>query len=58
MTDDTSRLQLNRRGFLQSYARSTGTAALFTAVGVSFPDGVFAQGDGPDTTRAVLGFLA
>ncbi|RIY00038.1 nitrate ABC transporter substrate-binding protein [Aureimonas flava] len=49
---------LNRRRFLAGTAASAGTAALFSAIGASFPGGAFAQGAGPETTKAVLGFIA
>ncbi|WP_235919186.1 CmpA/NrtA family ABC transporter substrate-binding protein [Aureimonas psammosilenae] len=34
------------------------TAALFSGLGAAFPRGAFAEGSGPETTRAVLGFIA
>lgn len=46
---------LTRRGLLQSAA---GTAALVSAIRLGFPSGAHAQGSGPETTRAVLGFIA
>ncbi|WP_294643312.1 CmpA/NrtA family ABC transporter substrate-binding protein [uncultured Aureimonas sp.] len=49
---------LNRRRFLLGTAATAGTAALFSAIGASFPGGAFAQGAGPETTKAVLGFIA
>lgn len=51
-------LLMNRRRFLQSSAASAGTAALFSAIGASFPGGAFAQGAGPETPNATLGFIA
>ncbi|WP_062205952.1 CmpA/NrtA family ABC transporter substrate-binding protein [Aureimonas sp. AU12] len=51
-------VRLSRRRFLQNTAATAGTAALFSAVSASFPGGVFAQGAGPETTKAVLGFIA
>ncbi|TCM56082.1 nitrate/nitrite transport system substrate-binding protein [Rhizobium sp. PP-F2F-G48] len=45
---------LNRRSIL----KATATAALFTAVKSAFPGGAFAQGAGPETTKATLGFVA
>ncbi|MBC8131149.1 MAG: ABC transporter substrate-binding protein [Rhizobiaceae bacterium] len=48
----------DRRTFLKTSAATIGTAALFSAIGASFPGGVFAQGAGPETTKAVLGFIA
>ena len=43
-----------RRDFL----KSSGAAALTAAVGGMFPSGVFAQGAGPETAKAVLGYIA
>lgn len=51
-------LLMNRRRFLQSSAASAGTAALFSAISASFPGGAFAQGAGPETPNATLGFIA
>lgn len=51
-------LLINRRRFLKSSAASAGTAALFLAIGASFPGGAFAQGSGPETPNATLGFIA
>ena len=45
---------LSRRTLL----KSTAAAALAGAVKSAFPSGAFAQGVGPETTRAVLGFIA
>src|SRR5476651_1699130 len=51
-----NRLGLNRRSFLKTGA---GTAALLGAVGTQFPFGVhIAQADGPEVTKALLGFIA
>lgn len=36
----------------------SGTAALLGAVNAAFPRGVFAEGSGPETPRASLGFIA
>ncbi|WP_019995058.1 CmpA/NrtA family ABC transporter substrate-binding protein [Aureimonas ureilytica] len=55
---DISKTGINRRRFLQGTAASAGTAALFSAIGASFPAGAFAQGAGPETTKAILGFIA
>lgn len=49
---------LNRRRFLQNAAATASTAALFSAIGAAFPAGAFAQGAGPETTKAILGFIA
>jgi len=51
-------LLLNRRRFLQRSAATAGTAALLSGIAASFPGGAFAQGAGPETTKAVLGFIA
>ena len=45
----------SRRGFLKA---SAGTAALLAAARTSFPGGVFAQGAGPEVTKAILGYIA
>ncbi|BDA84585.1 nitrate ABC transporter substrate-binding protein NrtA [Aureimonas sp. SA4125] len=49
---------LSRRRFLRHAAATAGTTALFSAIGASFPAGAFAQGTGPETTKAILGFIA
>jgi nitrate/nitrite transport system substrate-binding protein len=50
------RCGLNRRSFLKT---GVGTAALFGAVGTQFPFGVhIAHADGPEVTKATLGFIA
>ncbi|MGD9737963.1 MAG: CmpA/NrtA family ABC transporter substrate-binding protein [Bauldia sp.] len=49
-----SRSGLSRRTLL----KASGTAALLSAIKTTFPSGAFAQGAGPETTRAVLGFIA
>jgi nitrate/nitrite transport system substrate-binding protein len=47
---------INRRSFLKS---SAGTAALMGAVSAQFPFGVpMALADGPEVTKATLGFIA
>jgi nitrate/nitrite transport system substrate-binding protein len=38
--------------------RAAGTAALVGAARSAFPSGAFAAGAGPETTKAVLGFIA
>ena len=35
-----------------------GTAALLAAARLNFPAGAFAQGAGPEVTKAMLGFIA
>lgn len=55
MSDTVS---ISRRRFLQSTTAVAGTAALFSAIGASFPAGAFAQSAGPETTKAILGFIA
>ncbi len=50
---------LDRRAFLKTTAATLGTAALFSAARAAFPGGAFAQtAGGPETTKAVLGFIA
>ncbi|HET7715477.1 MAG TPA: CmpA/NrtA family ABC transporter substrate-binding protein [Bauldia sp.] len=38
--------------------KTTGAAALIGAVKAAFPSGAFAEGAGPETTKATLGFIA
>jgi nitrate/nitrite transport system substrate-binding protein len=45
---------LSRRQLL----KATGTAALLAAAKLNFPAGAFAQGAGPEVTKATLGFIA
>ncbi|TCL96165.1 nitrate/nitrite transport system substrate-binding protein [Rhizobium sp. PP-WC-2G-219] len=45
---------LSRRSIL----KTTATAALLTAMKAAFPSGAFAQGAGPETIKATLGFIA
>jgi nitrate/nitrite transport system substrate-binding protein len=45
---------LSRRQLL----KATGTAALLAAAKLNFPAGAFAQGTGPEVTKATLGFIA
>ncbi|OJF96546.1 CmpA/NrtA family ABC transporter substrate-binding protein [Pararhizobium antarcticum] len=45
---------LTRRNML----KTTAATALMGAVKMAFPSGAFAQGAGPETTKAVLGFIA
>ncbi|WP_233560384.1 CmpA/NrtA family ABC transporter substrate-binding protein [Oleomonas cavernae] len=45
---------INRRDLL----KVSSTAALLGAVGAAFPRGVFAEGAGPETPKATLGFIA
>ena len=54
-TDQTSRRGLSRRQILKATA---GTAALLAAAKLNFPAGAFAQGAGPETKAAKLGFIA
>jgi nitrate/nitrite transport system substrate-binding protein len=54
-TNPTSRRGLSRRQFLKATA---GTAALLAAAKLNFPAGAFAQGAGPEVTKAMLGFIA
>jgi nitrate/nitrite transport system substrate-binding protein len=54
-THPTSRRGLSRRQLLKA---TGGTAALLAAARLNFPAGVFAQGAGPEVTKATLGFIA
>jgi nitrate/nitrite transport system substrate-binding protein len=51
----TARRGLSRRQLLKA---TGGTAALLTAAKLNFPAGAFAQGAGPEVTKATLGFIA
>jgi nitrate/nitrite transport system substrate-binding protein len=46
---------VSRRGFLKT---SAGAAALLGSIRTSFPGGAFAQGAGPEVSKAVLGYIA
>jgi nitrate/nitrite transport system substrate-binding protein len=46
---------ISRRALIKAGA---GTAALLAAARLNFPGGAFAQGAGPETTKARLGFIA
>jgi nitrate/nitrite transport system substrate-binding protein len=54
-TNPTSRRGLSRRQLLKA---AGGTAALLAAARLNFPAGAFAQGAGPEVTKATLGFIA
>jgi nitrate/nitrite transport system substrate-binding protein len=54
-THPTSRRGLSRRQLLRA---TGGTAALLAAAKLNFPAGAFAQGAGPEVTKATLGFIA
>ena len=54
-TNSTSRRGLSRRQLLKA---TGGTAALLAAAKLNFPAGAFAQGAGPEVTKATLGFIA
>ncbi|WFU15208.1 CmpA/NrtA family ABC transporter substrate-binding protein [Bradyrhizobium sp. CB3481] len=54
-TYPTSRRGLSRRQLLKA---TGGTAALLAAAKLNFPAGAFAQGAGPEVTKATLGFIA
>jgi nitrate/nitrite transport system substrate-binding protein len=54
-TIPTSRRGLSRRQLLKA---AGGTAALLAAAKLNFPAGAFAQGAGPEVTKATLGFIA
>ena len=47
-------VSLTRRRLL----RGTATASLLTAARAALPNGAFAEGAGPDTSKAVLGYIA
>src|SRR5689334_4338888 len=51
----TARRGLSRRQLLKA---AGGTAALLAAARLNFPAGAFAQGAGPEVTKATLGFIA
>ena len=53
-TNPTSR-GFSRRQLLRA---TGGTAALLAAAKLNFPAGAFAQGAGPEVTKAILGFIA
>jgi nitrate/nitrite transport system substrate-binding protein len=42
----------------RSLLKAGGASALAGALGASFPSGVFAQAAGPETTKAILGYIA
>src|SRR3989442_14796150 len=54
-THPTSRRGLSRRQLLKA---TGGTAALLAAAKLNFAAGAFAQGAGPEVTKATLGFIA
>src|SRR5881392_536219 len=54
-THPTSHRGLSRRQLLKA---ASGTAALVAAARLNFPAGAFAQGAGPEVTKATLGFIA
>lgn len=54
MTTET-KTGFSRRKFLKA---SASTAALLGAAKLQFPGGAFAQGAGPEVTKATLGFIA
>ncbi len=49
---------LSRRSILKNGAAAAGTAALIQAVKAAFPGGAFAATKGPETTKAILGYIA
>jgi len=55
---DQFKSQLTRRTLLKSTAAATATTALLQAVKMAFPGGAFAAPTGPETTKAVLGYIA
>jgi nitrate/nitrite transport system substrate-binding protein len=48
----------NRSFTRRTLLRTTAATALVGAVKSAFPGGAFAQGSGPETTKAILGFIA
>ncbi|MGE4221663.1 MAG: ABC transporter substrate-binding protein, partial [Alphaproteobacteria bacterium] len=38
--------------------KTSAATALFGAINTAFPSGVFAEGAGPETKKAILGFIA
>ena len=54
-TNPTSRRGFSRRQLLKA---TGGTAALLASAKLNFPAGAFAQGAGPEVTKATLGFIA
>ena len=54
MTVDPSRA-LGRRAALQG---ASAAAAVFAAARAALPQGAFAQGTGPETRKAQLGYIA
>jgi nitrate/nitrite transport system substrate-binding protein len=47
--------RVSRRSFLRG---SAGATALMAATKLAFPGGAFAQGAGPEVTKAILGYIA
>ena len=47
--------RVSRRNFLRG---SAGATALMAATKIAFPGGAFAQGAGPEVTKAILGYIA
>jgi nitrate/nitrite transport system substrate-binding protein len=47
--------RVSRRSFLKG---SAGATALMAATKLAFPGGAFAQGSGPEVTKAILGYIA
>jgi nitrate/nitrite transport system substrate-binding protein len=54
----STRNALNRRELLRHAGATTATAALFSAIRMSFPGGAFAQGAGPEVKGTRLGYIA
>jgi nitrate/nitrite transport system substrate-binding protein len=48
----------NRSVTRRTLLKTTAATALIGAVKSAFPGGAFAQGSGPETTKAILGFIA
>ena len=53
-----SHTPLSRRVALKRGGQLAGAAALMTALRATFPSGVFAQGAGPEITKATFGYIA
>jgi nitrate/nitrite transport system substrate-binding protein len=58
-TGDFSMTATSNRSFTRrTLLKTTAATALVGAVKSAFPGGAFAQGTGPETTKAILGFIA
>jgi nitrate/nitrite transport system substrate-binding protein len=52
------RVSISRRDLMRQASATAATAALMSAVKAAFPGGAFAQGAGPETKKAILGYIA